>query len=80
MVTRLIAVLVLLLSLPACSTTVTTRVVAPEIPQRPELPTVSAAELQCLSEEAYQKVLRREQLRRNYAEELELILRSLRSE
>lgn len=46
------------------------------MPERPVLPVVDPEELGCLSDEAYERLLMREQLRRNYAEQLETIIRA----
>lgn len=40
-------------------------------PARPILPVVDDAALKCLSDETYKKLLLRDQLRRQYAEQLE---------
>lgn len=42
-------------------------------PPRPTLPTITEAELQCLSDATFSLLLQREQMRRNYAEDLEAI-------
>jgi hypothetical protein len=44
-----------------------------DCPERPELPTVSAEELDCLTPEAHARLVWRETLRRQYAEELEAL-------
>ncbi len=41
-------------------------------PARPSLPPLDASELQCLSDDAYKRLLLRDQLRRQYAEQLEV--------
>lgn len=41
-------------------------------PERPALPALIAEELACLSDEAYRKLLERDRLRREYAEDLEV--------
>lgn len=46
------------------------------LPERPLLPRVYEAELMCLSEETYRRVVERERLRREYAEILEIIIRA----
>lgn len=46
------------------------------LPERPLLPRVYEAELSCLSAETYRRVVERERLRREYAETLEIIIRS----
>lgn len=45
------------------------------IPQRPKLTTVAAEELVCLSKDTFDRLLRREQQRRKYAEDLEVIVK-----
>ena len=49
-------------------------------PPRPELPTVSAHELECLSDAAFSALLDRERMRREYTEELEVIIDSTREQ
>lgn len=44
-----------------------------DCPARPELPTVSAEELDCLPDDAHARLVWRETLRRQYAEELEAL-------
>ena len=46
------------------------------LPARPLLPRVYEAELACLSDESYRRLVERERLRREYAETLETIIRS----
>ncbi len=46
------------------------------LPPRPTLPALSAGELECLSDDAYARLVRRDLQRRHYAEELEVIIRS----
>jgi hypothetical protein len=46
------------------------------LPERPLLPRVYDAELSCLSDETYRRVVERERLRREYAETLETIIRA----
>lgn len=45
------------------------------MPARPILPIISAEELQCLPEETYRALVTRQRLMREYAEELEVIIR-----
>lgn len=47
-------------------------------PNRPILPTLTLNDLECLTPDALQKLKEREVLRRQYAEELELIIDSTR--
>lgn len=46
------------------------------LPPRPVLPALPGAELQCLSDATYRDLVRRDRLRRDYAEQLEAIIRS----
>jgi len=46
-----------------------------KVPPRPSLPTISEAELTCLSDASFALVLKREQMRRNYAQDLEVIVK-----
>lgn len=67
----------LMLSLAGCASQPVEYVTAPlPKPPRPELPTLSGEELECLSDEAYRKVVTRGQLRRDYAEQLEAVILS----
>ncbi|MBL4797629.1 MAG: hypothetical protein JKY50_09455 [Oleispira sp.] len=49
-------------------------------PERPVLPALTEADVQCLSKEAFFKLVNRDRLRREYAEELEVIIESTQSE
>lgn len=44
-------------------------------PPRPVLPTLAADDLQCVTGDAYRRLLMREITRRHYAEQLEVIIR-----
>ena len=46
------------------------------LPSRPALPALSAGEMECLSDDAYARLVRRDLQRRQYAEELEAIIRA----
>ncbi len=46
------------------------------LPARPLLPALSAEDVTCLSDEAYARLVQRDLRRRQYAEELEAIIRS----
>ncbi|KMQ73776.1 hypothetical protein [Marinobacter subterrani] len=46
------------------------------VPPRPELPSVSGEQLQCLSDETYTALVNRDRQRRDYAELLESIIQS----
>lgn len=60
----------------------TAPLVKPEVdlPERPALPRVPAAQLQCLSDEAYAELTRRDLLLRQYAEQLEVVIQILTAE
>lgn len=60
----------------------TTPLVKPQVdlPERPSLPKVPAAQLQCLSDEAYADLTRRDLLLRQYAEQLEVVIHELTDE
>lgn len=45
-------------------------------PERPVLPGISEADLACLSDAAYRRLVERERLRREYAEQLDALCRS----
>tara|TARA_B100000287_G_C20639422_1_gene782925 strand:- start:729 stop:947 length:219 start_codon:yes stop_codon:yes gene_type:complete len=66
----------LILTGSGCTTTVTRYVTTPlPLPDRPALPPVSNDDLQCLSPAAYERLLMRQRLRRDYTEELETIIK-----
>lgn len=44
------------------------------IPPAPEVPKIKAEELQCLSDDAYERLANRDRLRKQYAEELRALL------
>jgi len=70
-----VALLVLLLS--ACSQPLR-QAVPLERPERPLLPRLTSEDLQCLSTDAYLRLVARDTLRRQYAERLEIIIDSTR--
>lgn len=71
----------LVLTLAGCAAPPTEYVTAPlPMPPRPELPSLSGEQLQCLSDEAYRDLVRRDQMRREYAEQLEAVIRSTHPE
>ena len=75
----LIAMLAVVLVLPACSPTPVRYVSHPlPLPVRQTLPAVSAEELSCLSGDTYRRLVDRDRLRREYAEELEVIIGATR--
>ena len=45
-------------------------------PERPLLPRLTEADVQCLSKEAFFKLVNRDRIRREYAEELEVIIQT----
>lgn len=49
------------------------------LPSRPALPTISANKLECLSDEDRVTLMNRDMARRQYAEELESIIKSTRN-
>jgi hypothetical protein len=64
-----------------CASTEPKFVIAPlELPERPILPSVKEKELEPLSEETYKKLEERDRERRQYAEDLEQIIKSTRTE
>lgn len=71
----------LLIFLIGCQPTIQTRYVTTELsrPVRPLLPRVSAAELECVSQDAYQRLYDRQRLVVDYAVELEAIIDSTRN-
>lgn len=48
------------------------------LPPRPVLPAIKSADLACLSDGTYERIAHRNRLIRQYAEELELIIKSTR--
>lgn len=42
--------------------------------EKPLLPAIKPAEMMCLSDDAYARIVERDRLRRNYGEELEAII------
>jgi hypothetical protein len=70
--------LLLLLALTACTPVIQTEYVTQPLTHdpRPVLPKISAQELQCLSDETYQKLFDRQRLVVEYASSLEAILDS----
>lgn len=50
------------------------------LPARPVLPRLTATDLACLPDDAYRRLVERERLRREYAEELEAIIRATHHE
>ena len=74
---RMILTAPLLLALAACAPVEVRYVPVPlPMPERPELSRIQAEDVQCLSAEAWAAIVRREQALRQYAEELEAIIRA----
>lgn len=48
------------------------------LPPQPDYPTVTASELQCLSDTAYESLVRRDKLKSAHIERLENIIKSTR--
>jgi hypothetical protein len=76
MMQRLMFTLIAALALSGCATRV--EYITPQIPipPPPVLPTVSADELACLPDEAYEALAVRDALRKGYAEQLRDIIRA----
>lgn len=69
--------LFLVMLMAGCTTPAIEYVTTPlPLPPRPELPSVSGEQLQCLSDEAYTALANRDRQRREYAELLESIIQS----
>jgi hypothetical protein len=77
--TRFLQITLLALILSACAST---RFVCPDVPDipRPGLPSIEASEVQCLTDETWNKLVQRERARREYAEELEAVLDAIGEE
>ena len=69
-----ITIALLALTLSACQTVYTTQPLP--MPPRPELPTVQASEVECLSDDAWKKIVLRDQALRSYTKELEAVIQS----
>ena len=67
------AVLALLLT--GCSATIVRPNV--DLPERPVLPTIDGVDMQCLSQQTHSDVVRRYVLLRQYAEQLEVVVKQL---
>lgn len=61
-------------SIASCASTPTTTVL--QVPSRPALPVITGEELQCLSVEAYLKLVIRDKLLHSHVETLEQVIRS----
>lgn len=78
---RLIAVIALSAVLAGCAWPTRTELVCPDVPTivRPALPAISAEDLACMTDDAYRRLLDRDRLRREYAEEQEVVLHQIRT-
>lgn len=64
-----------------CGTTKTVFIQEPlPIPDRPDVPTLSPGELSCLSDEAYFKLVERDQMQFEHIKRLEAIIRTTHKE
>jgi hypothetical protein len=73
----IIAMIIVAVVIPGCSPQPTRYVSEPlPLPVRPVLPALSANDIACLSDDTYKRLLARDLLRRQYAEELEAIIRA----
>lgn len=74
----LLGILVMLLYMTAgCSSMTTTTPVPVSLPDRPNLPAISRDELACTSPEVRERLVLRETLLKDYAEQLELVVNTL---
>lgn len=79
---RTIQICVIVTILAGCQTTGETRLVCPYIPEvvPPAVPRVTGEELDCLSDSAYERLARLDDIRRAHAADLTAILTALREE
>lgn len=73
---------ILLLVAAIISSSCTSTAYRPEplpLPSEPELPRIAAGDLQCLSPDAYSRLVKRDRMRRQYAAQLAEIIKSTRS-
>lgn len=63
----------------SCTSTTIYRPDPLPLPAEPELPRIAAEDLQCLSQDAYRRLVKRDRVRRQYAEKLAEIIKSTRS-
>jgi hypothetical protein len=78
---RLITIGSVLLLLAGCQWLPTRDIyICPEVPEvtRPALQPIPASELECLSDSTYRKITERDRQRREYCEDLELIVNRVR--
>ena len=78
--TLLIVTILIMTGLAGCPATQLPQInrTALPLPPRPVLPAIKSAELACLSDGTYERIAHRNRLIRQYAEELELIIKSTR--
>ena len=72
-------ILILIGSLVGCGQKIVYKPVPIHRPERPTLPRVTADRLQCLDDETYRTLARRQAILRNYAETLERIIDATRA-
>lgn len=71
----ILALLAVTIILPGCGLQPTHAISEPlPLPVRPLLPALSASDIACLSDDTYKRLVIRDRLRREYAEELEAII------
>lgn len=74
---KLAAAIILITAGSGCAAPEVRYVIEPlPLPARPVLPAIGEAELMCLSDDAYHRLVERERLRREYAEKLEEIIKA----
>lgn len=72
----LIAVTVTTLIMLASCETVRYQQTPLTLPQKPWLPAIKSEQLECLSDDAYKNLVKRDLLRKQYSEKLEAIIKS----
>lgn len=70
------AIIFLTLTSTGCATRTEYQLAPLPMPPRPDLPRLDAADLECLSDDAYDRLVRRDLARRHYSDELEAVIRS----
>ena len=73
---KIAAAAIATLLLTACSTQPVYITQPLPLPDRPDLPTLQATELQCLTDDAYQRLVTRDILLRQYSEQCEAVIKS----
>lgn len=74
------AIILITLTSTGCATRTEYQLAPLPMPPRPELPRLDEADMECLSEQTYYRLIRRDRARRNYADELEAVIRSTHME